>query len=930
MRIINLLFAALLFCPAAPLCEETAVPKKTGVLFTTEMVERAKANAARYEWVGDIKKSVIEAAQPWMGFTDDELWDMMFGNTITRSWMVWSDGYCPAWENDVPMYTWEINPLERPWKVRCPHCGELFPKNDFHSFYRSGIDGHGIFDQQRADRKLLFNEEHPGDGDPMRLFGVDDGEGYVEGDKRWRFIGAYLIYGHWKRLVLNGITNLSAAYVVTGDRVYAHKAGILLDRVADLYPTFDFGREGVVYEKPGATGYVSTWHDACEETRRLVLAYDQVFEALREDRELVDFLSAKAKQYQLENPKVSFSDIQRNIEDRILRDTLINHTKIRSNYPRTPVTLITIKTVLNWPDNRDEIYDMIDEMVEKSTAVDGVTGEKGLTAYSAYVIRGLAWFLAQFSRLDPEFLESLIERQPRLRQTWRFFIDTWINGEYYPRIGDADGWFAKKYDHYAGLEFTRNPGLDPSMYTFLKELYDITGDEEFIQVLYGANDNSLEGLPYDLFADNPVAFQKDIQDVIIHAGKDIHVGSINKQEWCLAILRAGDNANRYALWLDYDTGGRHSHVDGMNIGLYAFGLDLLPDFGYPPVQYGGWDSPRALWYRMTASHNTVVVDGANQKDASGKTTLWADGERFRAIRASASGMIDGDQYERTVAVIDISDTNFYIVDVFRVVGGTDHARFMHSHFGEISADGLSLGQAEEYGHDTQMRSFYRDPSPEPGWHIDWKIEDRYGLLPDGADIHLRYTDLTTGAEAYTAEGWVSVGGYNDSRETWIPRIITRRTSDEAPLLSTFISIIEPYEKSPAITSIRRLPIETVEGEIFPDTNIAVEITMADGRKNLVVSADVENPRGLLPSLSENKVIVQKEWEMNTDAGLCLAGLAGDGTVEWITICGGKTVECGDFVLRLKKPTDFFECRFVDGRVIVVSGDEKNIDEVTVK
>jgi hypothetical protein len=65
------------------------------------------------------------------------------------------------------------------------------------------------------------------------------------------------------------ICKLANAYTVTGDRVYAHKAGMMLDRVADLYPTFDFKEEGVLYEKPAAAGYVSTWHDACEEVREL-------------------------------------------------------------------------------------------------------------------------------------------------------------------------------------------------------------------------------------------------------------------------------------------------------------------------------------------------------------------------------------------------------------------------------------------------------------------------------------------------------------------------------------------------------------------------------------------------------------------------------------------------------------------------------------
>jgi hypothetical protein len=34
--------------------------------------------------------------------------------------------------------------------------------------------------------------------------------------------------------------------LITGNPVYAHKAGVLLDRVADLYPTHDFGKQGLV------------------------------------------------------------------------------------------------------------------------------------------------------------------------------------------------------------------------------------------------------------------------------------------------------------------------------------------------------------------------------------------------------------------------------------------------------------------------------------------------------------------------------------------------------------------------------------------------------------------------------------------------------------------------------------------------------------
>lgn len=374
------------------------VAKTESSLYPPELVERVRANTAATPWMGEVRDQLIEAARPWMEKSDDELWALMFGPAITRTWMVWSNGHCPSCEKSVPMYTWKMDAMGRPWKVVCPHCKGVFPTNDFKAFYDSGLNEQGVFDPLRADRSLLFNAEHPDANDPMRGFGVDDGEGFVQGDKRWRFIGAYLVYGQFKQAVLGGIRILSAAYLMTGDVAFAHKAGVLLDRVADVYPGFDFKTQGLVYEQPGVAGYVSTWHDTCEETRELVMSYDMIFPALREDAALIEFLSRKAREFKVENPKASFADIQRNIEERILRDALANKPKIHSNYPRTEVAVAIILTVLGREQNVDVFNEMVDAMMAKATAVDGVTGEKGLAGYSSFTVQAVGLFLAEFAK----------------------------------------------------------------------------------------------------------------------------------------------------------------------------------------------------------------------------------------------------------------------------------------------------------------------------------------------------------------------------------------------------------------------------------------------------------------------------------------------------------------------------------------------------
>ncbi|MEN6536354.1 MAG: hypothetical protein ABFD89_22040, partial [Bryobacteraceae bacterium] len=186
--------------------------KQASALYPARLTERARANAAKYPWAANMRTAIVNHADNWAKMSDEQLWDLMFGSTLLRSHHVWSSGYCPACRKPVPMYDWKIDAVQHPWKAQCPHCREMFPKNDFHKFYKSGLDEHGIFQPNRVDRTLLYNLEHPEPSDPLHRFGVDDGTGYFDGQHRWYFIGAYLKYGQFESLALDGIASLAAAH----------------------------------------------------------------------------------------------------------------------------------------------------------------------------------------------------------------------------------------------------------------------------------------------------------------------------------------------------------------------------------------------------------------------------------------------------------------------------------------------------------------------------------------------------------------------------------------------------------------------------------------------------------------------------------------------------------------------------------------------
>ncbi len=899
---------------------------QTSIFFRPELMSRVRANTHKYNWGNEILKNIVNQAKPWIELSDNELWGLMFSHTLERAWMVWSDGHCPACNKDVVMYNWKINAWRHPWKVQCPNCRQLFPKNDFHKFYQSGLDEHGIFQHELADRSLLYNTEHPDPTDPLHKFGVDNGKGYSNGKDTWYFIATYLVYGQWKQLVLAGIENLANAYAVTGNPVYARKAGILLDRVADLYPDFDFRTQGWMYERINYSwGYVSYWQQAGEELQTIALAYDKVRGNWQDNEQLIGFLSQKAKLYELENPKLSHIDIQRNIEERILKDSLNHPNKIRNNYPLKEITETYVKTILDWPEKREEIMAEIVKWMGKAVQIDGVTGEKG--GYSSLGLNHIMSFLNHYDRVEPGFLKEMVDLLPNLRKTYRFHIDTRVLNAYNILPGDG-GVFGRKQGYR--IQFSRNPGLDASAYSFFWRLYEITRDPVYVQVLYRENSYMLDGLPYDVFCENPEDLKTQMKEVIEKVGTEIQPASTDKKLWHLAILRSGEGDKARALALDYDSGGRHGHKDGMVLSLYAKGLDLIPDLGYPPVQFGGWDTQQVKWYYKTASHPTVVVDGRDNNGA-GKTTLWADGEEFHAIRASGANMINGEQYERTAGLIDISDSDFYVLDIFRVVGGKDHAKFMHSYFGTITTEGLSLKATKDYGFDTLMRNFQTDTVAKPGWSVDWKIEGRYTYLSAGADIHLRYIDLTYGAEASIAEGWVVASGsaYSSKTQDWIPRIMVRRKSDKIPLTSNFVAVIEPYYNKSNIRQVHRLSLQDLDDQNWPDTHVAVEVQLVDGRTDLIIAADVENPLGLTPGGQDTSIMLQKDTGIRFGGELCWVRRDGDGRTDRVVICRGQSISIGTVKIELKVKTDFVEIRFDDNRAEVVAGPQENIEFIKI-
>ena len=221
-----------------------------------------------------------------------------------------------------------------------------------------------------------------------------------------------------------------------------------------------------------------------------------------------------------------------------------------------------------------------------------------------------------------------------------------------------------------------------------------------------------------------------------------------------------------------------------------------------------------------------------------------------------------------------------------------------------------------------MRNFQNAMQPQPGWQVDWAIVDRYRFLDDAQNIHFRLTDFTTGADAHLCEGWIVAGSFDNTTEAWIPRVLTRRSGETAPLESTFVALLEPYHKQPAIARVERLLLTNETGTSVKYSHIALAITLATGDRDLLVLRD--------PMDETTGVLCQREWQITTDAAMLLASTTETGTMITIAVRGGHKTHIGPSRLVLTDDMDYVEVKMDDTGPTLVHGAYNMIAEMVIQ
>jgi hypothetical protein len=128
-------------------------------------------------------------------------------------------------------------------------------------------------------------------------------------------------------------------------------------------------------------------------------------------------------------------------------------------------------------------------------------------------------------------------------------------------------------------------------------------------------------------------------------------------------------------------GGGHGHFDKLNEVIYAEGMTMSVD---PGSHYYGIPI-HASWDKMTVAHNTVSVDQAIQKMATGKLLSWQAEPEFTAVTADAGPVYDSVDLQRTSVV-----TADYVLEITTAqsIDGKEHDFDWNYHnFGVQHGDG---------------------------------------------------------------------------------------------------------------------------------------------------------------------------------------------------------------------------------------------------
>ena len=865
-------------------------------IFDAEYRKQLKELCSQYDWAKKEQKRIVSYADKIAKIKDEALWYSIPSQMVPRSLFVNREWGCPKCGKKIfrmGYYPWIKCHGE--WKVQCPICKEKYPKNDFYKYYLSGIDKKGNFNPDLADKSLLYNVEHPDPKDPLHKFGVDDGVGYLTKDgKHYRFIGHYNMFSNWYSggrgefrgkidNILDKALALAYAYAFTNNQKYARKAGIIIDRAADLYPDFSmkywtcYGKDFWRYRLDGKA-CDGTWSSL--NVIKYALIYGLIYDGIKNNTKFFNFLRKRAQQYNLPTPKGNFSNFTSNIENNIFACALESMKKIiiegnpgfcsrgvlmmslvaRSNKIRRRLLDYLFSPTLEHKNKRNINkfhflmgLDLGKEVTDLTR--DGFSWEGGY-GYMAILPKAHTRNLPALKMLLKNTKDTKIKSQlefvvnilnSRLPQFYSNAYSSVNLDKYVVNFADS-GTFGKNYIPYGA-----------SSADLLRAFIVLQNDELGKLYLATSKNGKSQSCMGEMLLDPFFKYKTFINKLEKLKAEKIKHGyseqSANMTGRGFTFLRSGSDDYRRALAIYFGDTGGHNHNNMCDIYLFANDTDLSPGLGYPDLSRS---IMRLGWNDNVISHNTVMVD---QKvnfmgDANRhlKKNMYIGEQKLFAETPLASIVeIDGKrayphikEFRRTLVLVNIDKKDFYAVDFFVVSGGNDHISSFHGNAGPITYEGIKLHKQktgtyagenipfnQKEGNGLQFLYDVRRGCLKQKVSVEWQINNFLKNIKHGNKVRLRATALS-----YEPIQFALAEGQPPQNIPQNPKSITYmlRRKQGKNISTLFITVYESY-----LTGKRRIK----DIRLLPKTNgnsfsAALEIIFKNGQKDIIAKCLNEN------------------------------------------------------------------------------------------
>lgn len=282
-------------------------------------------------------------------------------------------------------------------------------------------------------------------------------------------------------------------------------------------------------------------------------------------------------------------------------------------------------------------------------------------------------------------------------------------------------------------------------------------------------------------------------------------------QWKLAYLRGTPNNMNSSAILNASDWGGHRHTDSLDLSYWANGGESLSDLGYL------WDNPQQTMTVRSAAHNLVLVDKKDQKKQGrgGSIGFYETPGPVHATEASSSAYAETDVYARTLLQMQKTDRKpEYLVDLFRVRGGSTHDYMLHGSTDSLTTSRIQLAQGGDSAVAAYGLTNVRTTGTDQVWTAGWQNAGGSGRTQSWQ------VPLSVAESVYIGSGWGQRGKYDAGAQ--LPYLVRRLGN--SPSGSTFASVFESYADAPGIQNVAQL---TVSGSVYrPDVHAPVGLQIS--------------------------------------------------------------------------------------------------------